>query len=123
MAQARVKEHEAIKVRVEGLEDLSLVERVVIFHKGADLQLGPQPPFDHGPERVVGGALRQRELRVPARHALRPDEYDVEFHAREEVAELLPDFAWERRFRPRAKDEDAHWRRTCAQAFHGFVAS
>lgn len=112
MAQARVEEHEAIEVRVEGLEEVGLVKGVVVFHKGADLYLEADPPFDHGSERVPRRALGQWKLRVPVRHAFGPNENEVEFYAREDVGELEPDFTRQRRFRPRAEDEYPHWRRT-----------
>lgn len=123
MAQARVKEHEAIEVRVERLEESSLVESVVVFHKGTHLDLKADPPFDHGSERVLRRARRQRELRVPVHHTFGPDKDHVEFYAVEDVAELKPDFARKRRFSPRAENEDPHWRRTAAQAFDVIAAS
>lgn len=118
-----MKEHEAIEVRVEGLEDLGFVESMIVFHKGAYLHLVADPPFNHGPERVLRRALWQREFRVAIRHTFGPDEDNVEFHTREDVGELDPDCAGERRFRPCAEDEDPHWLRTAAQAFDVDAAS
>lgn len=96
MAQAGVKEHEAIKVRVKGLEDLGLVESVVIVHVGADLQLEADPPFDHGSERILRRPGRHRVLAFSVQHAFGPDEDEMEEHAREQVGELEPDMARER---------------------------
>lgn len=118
-----MEEHEAIEVRVEGLEEAGRVEGVVVFDKSADLQLVADPALDHGAERVPRRALRQRQLRVSVHHAFGPDEDQVELHAREEVGQLDPDFARERRFRPRAEDEDPHRRRTLAQIFDVYPAS
>lgn len=123
MAEARVEEHEAIEVGVIGLEEARRVEGVVVFDKGADLHLVADPALDHGAEWVPRRALRQRQLRVPVHHAFGPDEDEVELHAREDVGQLEPDFARERRFRPRAKDEDPHRIRTLAQTFDVHPAS
>lgn len=123
MAQAGVKEHEAVEVRVEGLEESGLVESVVVVHVGAHLHLEADPPFDHGSERIVRCPGRHRVLLFPVHHAFGPDEDDVEEHAREQVGELEPDIARERRFRPRAEDEDPHGRGTAAQPFDVRTAS
>lgn len=123
MAQAGVKEHKAIEVRVEGLEESGLVKSVVVVHIGADLHLEADPPFDHGSERILRRPRRHRVLLFPVRHAFGPDEDDVEEHAREQVGELEPDWARERRFRPRTEDEDPHGRGTAAQPFDVRTAS
>lgn len=107
VAQARVEEDEAVEVGVVRLKVPAPVDRVVVVDDGADLHARRHAVLDNHAERVRRRARRQRELVVPVRHALRADEDEVNPALGEEVRQLHPDVARQRRFRTRAQAEHA----------------
>lgn len=116
VAQTRVEEHEAVEVRVVGLEVLRLVHRVEVLDVGGDLELGAETVLDDPAERVGGRALGEGEFVVAVGHALRADEDEVDDRPREHVGELQPDLAGQRRFGSRSQDEDPNGRGLEAEA-------
>lgn len=123
VAQTRVEAYDGVEVRVEGAEMLRVVERVEVIHVGADLHLATKAIFDDGTEGVGRSSRREGEFVVAVCHAFGADEDQVEGDAREEVGELQPNFAWQRRFGSGAQDEDADWWRVGAQALDGDVGA
>ena len=90
VAETWVKQHKTVKVRVVRGEMTSLMYCVVIVHYGTDLHLIRDAVLDNGPEWIRCRALRDRELIVSIRHALRAyhDEMDLAFG--EKVSQLHP---------------------------------
>ena len=52
MPKARMEEHEAIKVRIEGVEVASFMEGVVILHVSTDLELVRDSTLNNSSIRV-----------------------------------------------------------------------
>lgn len=117
MAQTRVEEHDAVQVRVKGLEVLGLVHGVEVVDVGGNLHLATQAVLDDPAEWVLGGALGQGELGIPVGHAFRADEDDVNKRLGEHVGELHPDLTGQGGLGPRAQNEDPDWRSLQTQAF------
>lgn len=65
VAQAGVVQHEAVEVRVVGVEMARRVQGVVVFDERADFHLVRDAVFNYSAEGVLGCAGRERELRVP----------------------------------------------------------
>ena len=107
MAEPGVEQHKGVEVGVVGCECSRLVQRVVVLHKRADLQLVADAVLDDGAEGVGGRAGRQGKLGVAVCHRFGADEDQVEGDAREEVRELDPDFARQGGFGAGAEDEEA----------------
>ena len=86
MAQTWMEEHEAIKIRVVGIELSSLVQSMVILNKGADLYRISYPIFHNCPKGVSWRSLWKWKFSIPARHAFRSDEDQMESNTREQMS-------------------------------------
>lgn len=118
VTQARVEEHEAVQVRIEGLEVLGVVHGVEVVDIGGDLHLAAEAVLGDTAERVGRGALWERELGISVRHALRSDEDEMDQGAREHVRELEPDCTGQGGLGTGAEHENADWWCLQAQALH-----
>lgn len=107
MAQARVEEHESVEVRIIRRKRLRLMQCMEILHISSDFHQPAQPRLHHRAERIRRRASGQRELIIPIRHTLGPDEEEMESCVSEEVGELDPEFAGEGGFGAGAEDEEA----------------
>lgn len=110
-----MEQHEAVKIRVEGLEVLCLVHGVEVVDIGGDLHLTAQTVLDDAAKGVRGRALGERELCIAVGHGFGADEDEVQQGAGEHVRELEPDIAREGRLGAGTEDENADWRRLEAQ--------
>lgn len=118
VAQAWVEEHEAVQIRIKGLEILRLVHGVEVVDVASDLHLAAQAVLHETAERILGGSLGQRELCVSVGHAFGADEDDVQEGAGEHVRELQPDFAGQRGLSAGAENEDPDRGCLQTQSFH-----
>lgn len=118
VAQTGVEEHEAIQIGIEGSEVLGLVHRVEVIDVGGDLHLTAESVLDNSTEGILGGALGERELAVPVRHALGADEDEVQHGARVHVLQLQPDGPWKGGLSACAEDENPHWGSFQPKSFH-----
>ena len=91
VAQTGVEQHEAVEIRVEGLEVLCLIHGVEVVDVRGDLHLAAETVFDDAAEGVGGRAFRQWELCVAVGHGFGADEDEVQQGAGEHVGELEPD--------------------------------
>lgn len=110
VTQTGVEEHEDIQVRIKGLEVLGFVHGVEVINVGGNLHLTAQAVLDDTAEWVLGGALGQRELRVPVGHTFGADEDNVQKSLGEHVGELQPDITGQGGLCPCAQNEDSDWR-------------
>lgn len=105
MAQTRVEEYHAVQVRVEWLEIVRLVHCVEVVHVRGDLHLPTQSVFHDAAEGIARRSFGEWEFLVAVGHALRTDEDEVEERPREDMAQLQPHIARQRRFGSCTQDE------------------
>ncbi len=94
VAEARMKKHKAIEVRVIGVEVLGFMEGVEVFDVSIDFEFIEQ--LEDGAEGVGGGAFRHGHFAVAVHHGLWANEDDVKDDLWKEPNHLLPDIAGER---------------------------
>jgi hypothetical protein len=108
VAETRVEDNKAVKVRVIWVEVSGFVQGVVVIHISADFHGIGYAIFDNGTKGVEWCTWGKGKFFLAVGHAFGSNEVERKLYAMEEVRELHPGLSWKGRLGACTKDEETH---------------